>query len=289
MAPTVLRVSARFLGLRAASAAPVTRNLPMPNESIADIQPGVAGCSPGFGLVTHLRPASPNSTTPSTRFPQPTTVERSDSPPPSSPPAVTSSRSTPITVTRISPMTQPRAKVSPLVRARGVARARITATTGIGLSATPTAGGRTSPSTSVHMAHPFPPEGRGCFRFRYTFRYESGRAPANEVCPGSSGGTAADAVAQQQAEPDVEPGTLIPPGLRRADQLPAQKPEGDGLPREPLHVRDQDVDALLAQHGREQRVRMITNHVHRPRRVVHGVEGMAAEDRGAERRPGVGF
>ena len=66
----------------------------------------------------------------------------------SAPPATNST----ITLTTTSPRTQPTAKAGPLTRAFGVPSTRMTATIGMGLSATPTADGSRSPIAGPTLA-----------------------------------------------------------------------------------------------------------------------------------------
>jgi hypothetical protein len=62
-----------------------------------------------------------------------------------------------ITLTTTSPATQPMAKAEPVERARGVASMRMTAMIGTGLSATPTAEGRSPPTACQNIRRPYVP------------------------------------------------------------------------------------------------------------------------------------
>jgi hypothetical protein len=120
------------------------------NSSIAAIHFGISGFSPGRGRPRHCLTAtesrsSPNSNTTTSTVVLVSLLE-------SAPPATNST----MTDTATSPSTHPAAKADPVERARGVPSMRITATMGIGLSATPTAEGNRSPIASPSMSRPLP-------------------------------------------------------------------------------------------------------------------------------------
>jgi hypothetical protein len=104
-------VSERFFGLAAESKRAIPNALAAVTESIARIQPGNGGCSPGLGLFLKSRTASPTSRSPSRIF---MSAPRAEPPPPDPRPAPPERAAATIPTTD-SPTTHPARKAGPLL------------------------------------------------------------------------------------------------------------------------------------------------------------------------------